>query len=469
MTAFGLVFVAVAGVAFLLVGRRAIPLLLVLSLPFEGSSVINLGGSGLSPFHAVALIATADLVVGSASRRFTSPPGIRWLVAFVLAAALITAVAPTLFRGQPVLSPRGGIDLQIQYPAALDYSLGNAIQVTYLILGAAVVVVIVQAMQEPDGPRRLAKAYAAALALGLLLAGWQYLSTKGVLSWPAAFWQNSPGREYVTKDVFQRPRVYGSYPEPSLLAVHLLAAGAFGLSCLAVPERRWRVTGGLLLVGGLYLFYVGRAGTAIAAGGMLIAFALVTACLRVMRRQWVATVALVVGPLLAVLLVTAVALSGVVGDVLSDVADKSASTSYSVRTAADVFSLQLVPETYGIGVGLGSNRPSSMFTLLLSCVGIVGTGLFLAWLFVVFKRGRSSSSPLAGPIWWGAAAVTATKFLSAPDLGAPIFWVSVSLLSGIAVASRHAASSSEAASAEAGQAGQMGAAGGRPSVQAAAR
>ncbi len=65
--------------------------------------------------------------------------------------------------------------------------------------------------------------------------------------------------------------------------------------------------------------------------------------------------------------------------------NKSESMSFSSRTTADIHALKLFIESYGLGVGLGSNRPSSLVPYLLSQCGIIGTVAFFYFIFSILK------------------------------------------------------------------------------------
>ena len=85
-----------------------------------------------------------------------------------------------------------------------------------------------------------------------------------------------------------------------------------------------------------------------------------------------------VAPLILVLLFS----SGYREVLTAATVSKGESGSFINRTASDLYSLQLLLQTYGIGVGLGSNRTSSFLSTLFSNVGVAGT---LAYGVFYFK------------------------------------------------------------------------------------
>ena len=111
---------------------------------------------------------------------------------------------------------------------------------------------------------------------------------------------------------------------------------------------------------------------------------------------------------------------------------KSGSDSYSQRSGVDAFSLQVVLRSLGVGVGLGSNRPSSFALMLLSNVGVVGSVLFVAAVVVVVRHALRCGG--AGPTIWVLAAILTAKLVSGPDLADPsgLLYLSLGALAGVA-------------------------------------
>ena len=96
---------------------------------------------------------------------------------------------------------------------------------------------------------------------------------------------------------------------------------------------------------------------------------------------------------------------------------------YLARSAANDRSWQIFLETSGLGVGLGSHRPSSLFFLVLSCLGLVGTVL-LAVLIAVALRRAARTEPAAG---WALLGVVVSGVIAVPDLSMPVIWVGVAV------------------------------------------
>jgi hypothetical protein len=98
---------------------------------------------------------------------------------------------------------------------------------------------------------------------------------------------------------------------------------------------------------------------------------------------------------------------------------KQESGSFVNRIASDVYALHLFVETNGIGVGMGSNRPSSLLTSLLSTVGVLGLVVFLFMYFKLLSNAASKHSELQ----WAGLAYFLCLASSGPDYDTAWIWV----------------------------------------------
>jgi hypothetical protein len=102
---------------------------------------------------------------------------------------------------------------------------------------------------------------------------------------------------------------------------------------------------------------------------------------------------------------------------------KGDSSSFFNRTASDLYALQLLPQTHWIGVGLGSNRASSLFTTLLSNVGIVGVLAFGAFYIKLFAKLPEEHNWLK----WAGYALLLNMCIGIADVTIPILWIPILL------------------------------------------
>jgi hypothetical protein len=77
--------------------------------------------------------------------------------------------------------------------------------------------------------------------------------------------------------------------------------------------------------------------------------------------------------------------------------------------------------THWIGVGLGSNRASSLITSLLSNVGIAGVLCFTVFLWRLFRNLATEHAWLV----WAAFALLLNMFIGLPDVTMPLLWIPI--------------------------------------------
>jgi hypothetical protein len=147
---------------------------------------------------------------------------------------------------------------------------------------------------------------------------------------------------------------------------------------------------------------------------------------RARRLAWI--LLLIVVPIAVVL----VASPGYRDMLLDLTVSKGESGSFVDRTAADLFALQLLPQTHWLGVGLASNRASSLLTTLASNVGVVGVLAFGMYYFRLFGNLAKEYS------WfrWGAFALLFNMCVGVADITIPMLWVTLLLAIHFTAASK---------------------------------
>lgn len=115
---------------------------------------------------------------------------------------------------------------------------------------------------------------------------------------------------------------------------------------------------------------------------------------------------------------------------------KSSTRSFLYRTTADLYALHLFLNTFGLGVGLGSNRPSSLIPYLLSQLGILGTILFIIFMFKLIQfcyQTLKDTEYFA--FFFLIPSVLLTQIIAYPDITNPTLWqfIYVSLLACFAI------------------------------------
>lgn len=392
-----------------------------------GCSVI-VGGESVTVFYTLALGFAAHLGYAWFSGRRTiwrstslhllpeqdrwyALPGAPVLLFFGMWCALITLVGPTLFRGYPVLVPRGGIDAQVQDPGTLDYTVSNFAQLLYLLLGLATILVVARA-RAPVG-----QLVGIALGLQAALVFWRLLSVNTGVPFPEGFFDNSTNVHFIESTSTGETRFRGIMAEPSSLGEGSLATVAYFAARVPLARGGGRLLSMVLVVMAVISGLLSTSAAFVAAGLVCAAVALVVAFVGFTLRRSA------VSPLLALVICGSVVMAAVsyrevlrlVGQVASE---KVGSSSYHSRSGADLFSLNLTLDTWGLGTGLGSNRPSSMIAALLSCVGVPGTLALFAFMTIMVTANWHRR--LLRPTIWALVAIVVSKIVAGPTTLEPI-------------------------------------------------
>ncbi|MHB1532124.1 hypothetical protein [Acidithiobacillus sp.] len=109
-----------------------------------------------------------------------------------------------------------------------------------------------------------------------------------------------------------------------------------------------------------------------------------------------------------------------------EVFDKLSSMSAIERANSNFSALLIFANTYGFGVGLGSNRPSSFALYLLSNVGIIGTFAFSLFIFFILNNIVNNYKIIdyeRKSLLFAFLALLVGKIAGAPDLSFTSFWV----------------------------------------------
>lgn len=414
LTLVGAVFATVT--LLLMVFRpRWLPALLAASVPFPHTAAVVFLGNGISPFYLLAVVSAirgAYLIVrrcldGRSMPRtwFRHTPII--FIVFGAYSVAISFVGPAVFQGMSVFSPRGGIDQQVGHMTALTFTISNIAQPVYLLLGISVVFYL--GLEERVNPN----VFEISVWIGALFALARLILPA---YWPTAVFENMPNVNYsVTQSALR-----GTFGEPSMFGFFIVCGLAFSVAT-AVFSRGWprtRTVSAAVLLGIELIF--NRSWTAQASIGLLLIVSLVI----LVRHELVRRRVKRLGTTIVVLTLLAV------GAAMAPVAfrlvePKLQTMSFENRTAADARALEIFLQSWGAGIGLGSNRPSSVVALLLSCVGIVGTVAFFSIL--VFTVTGSIRVRATSPVGWALLGAAIAEAISVPELSMPALWMLMGL------------------------------------------
>lgn len=410
----GIVFIPIALYFFFFRPRLLFPLLIV-STVFQASSIISSGSIGIQPYYCIAplfiirfLFARGQNKNGPLSRySFT-----RLWIAFAIISVTSAIVLPFMFRGFLVFDPRVSVDDNFLSPAVLHPQFTNIAQSVFLILNVLVVIASTRLSYSIDYAHKAFRWSSYFVILMILL---QFSFFWLGLPFPDKILNNNPGYALVNIST-DTLRPNGTFTEPSM-------AGAVLAALTAVYLWEYFAGKATILKAGIAVIACLLVASTSSLMAVLIVFVILVISHPVIRLPWFIRVDRV--KRLSALFISAAILGLLMiiptfrSILLAQTIEKGASNSALVRFGADAFAFNLLMKTHGLGVGLGSNRPSSLVAALLSQVGILGFLLFIcaAWttLSHLLKEHR----------WIGMAGLglLLSMALGLPDLSFPFMWV----------------------------------------------
>lgn len=411
MTPWGILILVALAAALVTNPARWMPWLLSLTLALPKTSAVVAGPFPLGGFQLVSIVCAPLLVHHLATQGIPeslrrAPVGL--MATLLVWAAAVTALAPNLFFGTAIFTSQVENSEGFVVEAPLAYTSSNLAQVAYLGLLAVVVLYLFTL------PRLDPRVLLLGLGVGQVLSTWRLGADRLGVPFPTALVDRST---YLFVDLTGDGtyRLRGVFTEPSVLALYALTTLALCLVLMlggrGVPGRTRWIAASLGVLALVNLVF-SRSGTGVVAGGIL-AVVLLPLLLGSSARR-----GRVLGPL-AILLCGVGALALVLHERVLEyaggiVTSKVDSTSYGARTQSDLEALSLVGDTFGLGVGLGSTRSSSLWPYLVASVGPVGTVLFAALVVLAIRRAWIDASWHAAAAALVAAVVTKSVAGSAP-------------------------------------------------------
>lgn len=427
-----LMLTTVAVVAYGIVSRRYERALAIGAVTPAGAAVA-VGTEALPTFYAVALGGLALLVWQWLARGGTpgSPPlraipGVSLLLALLGWAVVVVLLSPLAFPGMATVTDT----VSRLIPGSITTS--NVAQLLYL--GLSITIVVIVARSSTTAPTLLA----IPLGVGIALSLWRYLSLRAGVPFPDGVFDNSPGLVYIEQAAGGVPRFRGIHSEPSGLAVTAMAAAAYGLS-FAAHTRGLRRVAFLALAGVAVFLGIESTSTTFLIGGVaLVVLAAATVLWRLVRLHLIVTRRTAVAAL-ALVAAVIVLLPTLLSQFTSEVDAKLDSASFDERSSSDERAFGAFLGSWGVGIGLGSVRASSLFFTLLGAVGVIGIILFVAAVLTVILPALRLQGH--APVVWALMAALLGKAIASPDLAGPsgVLWLSLGILAhGILVSRRGA-------------------------------
>jgi hypothetical protein len=440
---FGVLFIPIALWVFYFRPHYLVPLL-VLSSVFAAASVVDiqLGDSlfGLQPFYFTAMLVAARAlprILHVKRLKQQLEPGASKVVDSLLYfwkwALLSAFLFPVVFKGTQVIDPRNAITdvaaaLSLQGETrTLHWGLENLGQAVYLTLSIIALLYVVDSARDKSQSPRSLSALRNTVVIVSIIAVIQSIAAWQNWSFPYALFNSNPAYAQNYSAMFEDlARVNGTFTEASY-AGGFLAAAALGL----LASRLYGASVSFLTIGATLLALVLTTATtgyaAFLIGGALLFIYLLRGGLekksdrRPLKRSLIAIACVTAA--IVILLADVPALRQAA---IESTFNKSDTVSAAARLALDAYAIKILLNTYGLGAGLGSNRPSSFGADLLANVGILGTGLFAIFLFRLFAQllpaSRQQNGTSFALVTWMLVGLLIAQALALPDLSWPPLW-----------------------------------------------
>ena len=448
---FGAIFIPIATFVFLFRPQYMVSLMVVASV-FAGASVldISVGDSvfGLQPYYFAAGLFAVRAIPFLLTRRREEAcldPTVHKLhsslIRFWIWATISAFLFPVIFRGVRVIDPRLGVEdvlaaMALEGEATpLHWSLGNLGQAIYLTLSVLALLYVLKCADHGNS-RQALKALRAAIFIVAVIALLQSVAAWRGWDFPYDFFNNNPAYAQNYAASFEDIRRVNSTFTEASYAGGFLAAGALALFAARLSSGLGNMVMIFLVIVSLIMTTATTGYAAFLIGGILLFLYLRRGSA---RKKFSGHI--VWKSMLAVLLVAGIVVALMVAipplkqAALEMTVNKVDTVSFGARAALDAYTIKLLFDTYGAGVGLGSNRPSTLGAYLIGNIGVIGTILFVLYISRLFSRLVTlSRRPGAGSyvmVTWMLAGILIAQSIALPDLSWPPLWAVLILATGM--------------------------------------
>ncbi len=418
---------------------------------FAAAAVLVFGGFGVAPGLVPSAIFVGFVILKLLfSTRY---PAERLVLKVYLPFILVTAWAligsmlmPRFFQNQILVWPQKAATFMVLSPLAPNS--GNYTQDAYFTAVAALTVCAgVYLTRDDFNLGRLLNVYFVSGLMVVFISLWQFAGNMVGIWFPTNFFLSNPGWALLTgESVGSFIRITGPFSEPSALASYL--CGTVGGSGWLILNGHGGVLPRITLAAAAFTVLLSTSTTGYVAlvlmAGMLAAYTAVLGSPGLRRRVIIGFAGIAAFGVACVVTVPVVApgVAKTVATITNATLNKQSSSSYNDRTGTDKDSVHEAWESYGLGVGWGSNRSSSLVPGLLAGVGAIGVAA-LVWFAIgitlhvrLAHRLAATDEPrriMHGCVGAILGTLTAAA-ISDPTITSPDFFLLVALL--IATAAR---------------------------------
>lgn len=395
LTFIGVIQLAV-GLVIVLAGslRHAFAFLLVSGL-FGGGAAIALpalGGSSIPPMHFACLFVYLCILAPRGGFIGMLPATIRanaWLVAYTLYGIASAIIAPRLFAGEIYVAPLRGDEI-----VPLGPNSQNITSSIYMLGTLAIAIASYVVCSLRGG--------AATLISTAIVVGWLNVFL-GVATALAAdtplsdFFELFRNGNYTQHDQSfgEFTRIRGLFPESSAFV-------AFGFAYFVLSAELWYrsirpvATGSLALGIAVILFFSTSSTAYLGLAAYLAFFTLRVLTLPDLAPGWriqelAVTTFILVALVIFAFLLSPTLLASIIDMVEHMTVKKSESPSAQERLFWAMQGWEAFKVSYGLGIGAGSFRSSSLILAMMGSAGAIGLVTFAAYLLQVLQPGRRST------------------------------------------------------------------------------
>jgi hypothetical protein len=389
VTPVGYVIIPVSVATFIGAPRYLLSLGIALSV-LQAASVFNIEGDfavGISPYFFVAILICLRFVPLWLSGRIGFAPREqvllyqRPLLLLVLWALASVIVLPAVFAGVRVDAARAGMDAYA--PSPLHWSLSNGAQIAYLMLNCVFVTCLVYESANRLQVDRFFAAFRWSGALAAAVGLYQLVAHIYGLPYPDNFFNsNSAWAQLTDQRLAGSWRVSATFTEPSAAGSYFAMWTALVLFSAVGDEYSPRSYWCLPPLGIVMLAVTTSTTGYVAGAALLLLFFKKQLPGLVLHRTISRRGLFAIVVILAALVAGALLLPNFSHVIRAVIWQKSQLTSGQNRMATSVHAYYIAVQSLGLGVGLGSNRPSGLLSYVVSNLGIPGLVLFLYLLQV---------------------------------------------------------------------------------------
>lgn len=381
--------------------------------------------SGLAPAYCLLFVGLwhvygmARARSGRYARQFDFPAATWWLLGFTVIGVVGAIVWPRFFEGWVrALPSREGLGSGFVEPVRPVGT--NYIQAFYLLCNFLLFAVSAYLVQIGAVTREtMIKGVVSGAVISVTIGVYQLVAYHFGLPWPSGVINSNIGvAQLLDQTALGFKRMSSTFLEPSQMALHLL--GVFGIVGLGL-RRKW--------LGGMVLAALMISTSSTAYFGLAILLIIWTALdlpARGLKVLPIALAILVVVP--GTLVVDHLLTGGRLAEGL--IFRKFEGGSGESRLYADWLAMRTFFDSYGLGVGVGSARASSIFATLAATTGIPGLLAFGAFVVAVLRGVGRSPDDRERALLFGLIGLLVGWAISTPDLVFPLFWVLAGVAAG---------------------------------------